>query len=412
MKKSDLNRVHRIVQYQKDKRKGELLGRRKKDDLDLSKKDKRMTTLVVPNRTTYMKVGKELDKEKVKNPKHPKIPKSATFLSSFTPVQLKIMIFLVKEIQKFIQPQLSDVNNYAKNKTEKNRLSLIDNHESLIEEFKGSYFCEIPKKMFVSGRNYARFEQEVHSLAWIPVQFKTRHPKNNRMVLKSTTLFSVYEYLEPNKEKQRSISIEIQKDVLILLSRISVAPKGEALWDCDYYSKIGYDVILNSKRKYTGLLYFYLCPWRNKGGWRIKTQELKSLLGIPKMKYSRINDFKKRILAPASNELRTIGDLWFEFSFSEDYTVFKIITKKRLEKDTEAISAFISLLKSCHIEDKERIQSLNYIAKHPKFHNKAKGVISNCMNEYYKKERSGNKINYLPDYIYTSLRRLNDGMKK
>src|SRR5699024_2992979 len=276
-----------------------------------------------------------------------------------TPVQLKVFIFLVKEIQAFIRSQLSDVNNYAQNKNEKNRLSLVDNHKSLIEEFHGSYFCEIPKKLFVSGRNYSRLEQEVHSLAWIPVQFKTRHPKNNKVVLKSTTLFSVYEYLEPDKEKQRVISIEIQKDVLMLLSRINVAPKGEVLWDCDYYSKIGYEVILNSKRKYTGLLYFYLCHWRNKGGWRITTTELKSLLGIPKEKYKRNSQFSDRILNPAAAELQKIGYFWFEANFSKDYTVFKIITPKKLKKENEAISTFKNLLKSCHINE-ERIKELDY----------------------------------------------------
>src|SRR5699024_9478095 len=201
MKPADKGKkIARTIQHSKDKRKTE---RYKKNKQRQKEKGEKITTLVIPNRTTYMKVGVELDKEKVKDPKRPEIPKDAKFLSSFTPVQLKVFIFLVKEIQAFIRSQLSDVNNYAQNKNEKNRLSLVDNHKSLIEEFHGSYFCEIPKKLFVSGRNYSRLEQEVHSLAWIPVQFKTRHPKNNKVVLKSTTLFSVYEYLEPDKEKQR-----------------------------------------------------------------------------------------------------------------------------------------------------------------------------------------------------------------
>lgn len=410
MKKADLNKINRTIQHHKDKRQAELFSKEKKKKEDQESKDEKLTTLVVPNRTTYMKVGEELDKEKVKDPKHPEIPKDAKFLSAFTPVQLKVIIFLVKEIQNFIRPQLEDVRNYADNKIEKNRLALMNKHESRIEEFHGRYFCEIPKKLFVSGRNYARLEQEIHSLAWIPVQFKTRHPKNNRMVLKSTTLFSIYEYLEPDKEKQRTVSIEIQKDVLMLLSSINVAPKGEALWDCDYYNKIGYEVILNSKGR-TGLLYFYLSPWRNKGGWRIKTSELKALLGIPEGKYKRNIHISDRILKPAASELREIGDFWFEAGFDGDYTVFKIITPKRLEKQNEAVSAFIQLLKSSQI-DETRIKMLNNIVLNPQYHNKARNIISNCMDQYCKKENSENKINSLPDYIYTALKRFNDSLSK
>lgn len=99
MNKSGLEKNYHAIQHHKDRNEEKRIVKDRKE----SKQKKRSSaTLVIPNRTTYMKVG---------NPRarmeSSEIPKDVKFFSVFSPVQLKIVVYLMKEIQEFINPKNS-----------------------------------------------------------------------------------------------------------------------------------------------------------------------------------------------------------------------------------------------------------------------------------------------------------------
>lgn len=348
---------------------------------------------------------KEADKREAASKKATAIslPNGTTFMTAtLNPIQLKVIIYILKELQPYIKEQLPYISEFSKNKILENVNSLTAIQGDLFREIKGNYYCNLPKKVFVRGKHYQEFRDDIDTLSSMKVIFKKRNPLTKKIELYKTTLFSTYEPASDNS-KSRVVTIEMTKTVLERLCNISVALTGDVQWDVDYYNNVLWEVVLRCKKRYTGLLYLFLCAWRDKGGWKINTEELKKRLGIDVDQYTRSIDFKRFVLMPARDELKALQlDFWFEAAIENEYTVFKIITPRILEANDQVKAHIIMLLKTCRLTD-QQIKELHPIITPPKNHEKIKQIIQECTNKFFEREGTNKPINDLAAYLFASL---------
>ena len=79
-----------------------------------------------------------------------------------------------------------------------------------------------------------------------------------------------------------------------------------------YYKK---STALTLSGSHTKRIYKLLCSWKNKGGWRVKIEDFKAMLGIND-KYKTNAMLKRDVLVPAKEEMynNQNSDIWFEYS--------------------------------------------------------------------------------------------------
>lgn len=68
---------------------------------------------------------------------------------------------------------------------------------------------------------------------------------------------------------------------------------------------------MKATNKYTYKLYMIISSWKQKGGFKISVEELKTQLGIHPNEYQLYKEFKRRVLVPVQNDLEFRSDCWF-----------------------------------------------------------------------------------------------------
>lgn len=297
-------------------------------------------------------------------------PNSVTFADhSFSRMQLQIYAYVMKELQCFITPQLAALK--AKDERELKGIQL-----SLFTEIGDCYYIKIPKKLFVKSCNYRVFAKELEGLSKLTISYKKRNPLSGKISDYITNVFSLYADGDAGK---REVTVELKKDTVQAMCLISmVADPKTALYFLDYYTSYTFEILLATKKQYTGLLYLYCCSWRNAGGWRVPTAELKRRLGIDPASYAAAKDFKKHVLDVASAELKALNSpLWFEGAIDGNYTNIKIITTERAKHQQLMQSNIIDLLKrfGCNEQDIDAIRDILDVEEH---YPKLREIMAQC----------------------------------
>ena len=108
------------------------------------------------------------------------------------------------------------------------------------------------------------------------------------------------------------------------------------------YFSYSHSLALSLTSKYTLRLYWLISSWRNRGGFVMKVDELRSILCLGTA-YRRFDNIAARILNPAQNELHVRFPIWFLYKYcpgDEPRLAFKIrfryspVEEKRLRADT------------------------------------------------------------------------------
>lgn len=86
------------------------------------------------------------------------------------------------------------------------------------------------------------------------------------------------------------------------------------------FTTFKYEIAQIFKNKYAGRMYKLLCSFQSRPSFFIEFEELKNRFGL-KGRYHRMDNFKKRILAPIQEELMEEADLWFDIR-DEDFCVY------------------------------------------------------------------------------------------
>lgn len=99
---------------------------------------------------------------------------------------------------------------------------------------------------------------------------------------------------------------------------------------------------LSITNKYTLRIYWLICSWKQRGGFVISLEKLRSILALGPA-YDRYDNIMTKIITPAYNELKECSSIWFEYRLygegTEKVLVFKIkiqISEERKKTDMQS----------------------------------------------------------------------------
>ena len=214
--------------------------------------------------------------------------------------------------------------------------------------------------------------------------------------------------LEKNPGRSSKMTIEIEKKVADILIKIDRDADGIP----KNYTRHAYEVSQNATCKFTPTIYKLLCSWKKKGEFKISFDELKADLCITSM-YKEYADFKRRVLIPVMNELKEIGDCWFDCtikSFTEKkrnkplMLCFKVITpeiNQEIDKKAEYIRHMLRTHFNFQMND---LKDIDHILQDRNISQKA--IIDKIMyldDQIYKKGLTDDKVKSPRHFALTSL---------
>jgi len=212
-----------------------------------------------------------------------------TMQADYNLLHNRILVTLIDRLQPVINRQI-------------NHPMLFDN---IFPEFQNANEIRvvIPLKDFgVSPSNYKQLKQALKDIASIPVEYDTINP------FTGGEMWGVRGFFSAEMDKAR-----YHRNVHIILHK-KIAEK--VLFALTGYTQYYKEIALNSKNKYSPRLYMLISSWREKGGFKIKYEKFRALLGL-KDKYKRFYDLYKNVIRPVYEELFEKADVWFEVA--EEY---------------------------------------------------------------------------------------------
>lgn len=127
----------------------------------------------------------------------------------------------------------------------------------------------------------------------------------------------------------RTVQINLPERVMQRLLRIE-----------DGYCSVSLSTTLHISNKHTLRLYWLICSWRSKGGFIISADKLRQLLSLG-TSYNRYDNLSGKVLAPAAEELKAYGEIWFLWRQRQGSLIFKIQVQPDLERrDADMKSAW------------------------------------------------------------------------
>ena len=213
----------------------------------------------------------------------------------FNIYHIKIFVCVIKQMQEAIQAEM-DGKNWQQ--------------LGLFEETEDSAFIRIgiPLMEITSHSNYAEVLACFEDLRKIPVSIESPMGKNFDRI---TGLITEYE--KPKLVNGRSvIYVNIRKPVGEQLITISKNERGKPI----SFTRYLYEVVMNSRSKYTWKIYTLISSWKTKGGFNITLENFRNMLGLKEEEYVNYSDLKRRIIIPAQKELDHKADCWFNCSES------------------------------------------------------------------------------------------------
>ena len=127
----------------------------------------------------------------------------------------------------------------------------------------------------------------------------------------------------------RTVQIHLPEKVLLRLLHIE-----------NGYCSVSLSTTLKIGDKHTLRLYWLICSWRSKGGFIISADKLRQLLSLG-ISYNRYDNLSGKVLAPAAEELKAYGEIWFLWRQRQGSLIFKIQVQPDLERrDADMKSAW------------------------------------------------------------------------
>jgi plasmid replication initiation protein len=217
---------------------------------------------------------------------------------------------------------------------------------------------------------------------------------------------------KPKKVDGKSVLyLRMDKDVASQLIQVDRNLKNQPI----NYTKYLLEVALRARSKYTFRLYAYISSWKQKGGFVITLDELRSIVGVEQNEYAEYSQFKRRVLLPVQKELENQADCWFNCSAS-DFEIrdgkkvtrlrFKVIVpemQEALRRRAEMIKALLKNhfgFQDGHFKTIDPLFSRNFNEQ------RADSLMSKIvsLNEYIKKLRgSDDEVNDKASYALKSI---------
>jgi hypothetical protein len=210
----------------------------------------------------------------------------------FNVYHIKIFVCMVKQLQAAIQADMD---------------GKLWQQLGLFEEVDNNYIrIAIPLSEISAPQNYKEVYGAFEYIRTIPYQLES---KTHKGYVDNTGLIS--EFSTPIKAEGKSVVyIKVAKGVANDLVTIAKNDQGKPM----SFTRYLYDVVMSSRSKHTWKIYTLISSWKSKGGFSIKLDKLRTLLGLKEDDYTNYSDFKRFVLLPAQKELDHKADCWFNCS--------------------------------------------------------------------------------------------------
>lgn len=153
-----------------------------------------------------------------------------------------------------------------------------------------------------TGHTFPTGEKNGHRLVKIPVKVADFHmPENNSRLKSLLRQMPDIIYCIDYPPYSRTVTIYLHHRFYSLL-----------LDSTDGYFYISHADVLELSNRYTVRIYWLICSWQNRGGFVIREDLFRRILGITG-KYLRSDNLDHVILIPAQKSLRELCTVWFEY---------------------------------------------------------------------------------------------------
>lgn len=210
----------------------------------------------------------------------------------FSMYHIKIFVCLIKQMQEAIKAEMEG----------KAWMQL-----GLFEEVDAHYLrIGIPLAEISAPEHYKEVVSSFSDLRKIDYQIESPYTKGYNL---NTGLIENFE--TPTKVNGRSVVyVKIVKNVAKDLVEISKNNQGKPI----SFTRYLYEVVMNSRSKYTWKIYTLVSSWKTKGGFQITLDRFREILGLSPEEYPNYADLKRRVILPAQKELDHKADCWFNCS--------------------------------------------------------------------------------------------------
>ena len=255
----------------------------------------------------------------------------------FTLLQSKILICLIKNVQKEIKTDMAG-RDWKQGK--------------LFDETKGMLRVGIKLSEIGKPNQYTEIYRAAKELQGISVELKS--PKEGYMRIAS--LMPILDI--PQVVGGKSVMyVSMFKDVAAKVIEVEKNVNGQP----QFFTKYLYEVAMSSRNKYTWKLYTIISSWKERGGFKMSLRDLREQLGLDEHEYPEYSDFKRRVLMPVQKELEKKADCWFNcketaFELRENKKVttlcFKVIVPEMIDETRNKVDHVKNLLR-LHLQFKD-----------------------------------------------------------
>ena len=214
-------------------------------------------------------------------------------------IQVRILVSIVENLQQILHGILNN---------DRSRQLEIFKTDELDED--GRMPIRLPfKALGVDANHYPQLRTSLKMLASIPVEIPYKSPEGKKFK-KITNLCDVY--IPEDSSYTKYAVLKIDKSVAERLVSLELG-----------YHRLGKQIVFNCKNRYTQRIYMFIESSIGKGRAVIKTEEFRKMLRLENS-YAKFSDVVRRVLKPASEELRELAergfcDCYFEFEKKYDH---------------------------------------------------------------------------------------------
>lgn len=210
----------------------------------------------------------------------------------FNMYHIKIFVCLIKQLQQAIQADM-DGKQWQ-------QLGLFEEVDTLYLKI------AIPLSEISIPQHYKEVIEAFEDIR--KISYKIESPFNKGYILHTGLIES---FDAPKKENGKNvIYVKIHRDVAKEIVTITKNNDGKPI----SFTRYLYDVVMNSRSKYTWKVYSLISSWKVKGGFNISLEEFRSIIGIKEEEYLNYSDLKRFVILPAHRELDHKSDCWFNCS--------------------------------------------------------------------------------------------------
>lgn len=320
-------------------------------------------------------------------------PNHVTFAKrEYTLYQEKIYTELIRQLQEAIELSFNQKNF--------RQLEMFQKNSETVS-------VDIPLKAIAKANRYEDVKESLIAMTTQHIIIEYTDPYTQEVRQRTGSLFTAD--FPKNSSKNRTAKLIMDKLVANALLTFQINPNGQSI----HYTRYLYDVVMGAKSPYHINLYRLISSWKKKGFFTITYEDLLEYLNIPKNEYKKFYEFKRRVLKPAQDYLKSCGsDCWFDCESDKFITYDKSHSKKIYALNFRVISKDLQKLDMNKVKMAKDLLSIHFNFKPDDFidieeiftvHNFIYERFTLKINDVYERVNAG-EIRNKTEYVKTALK--------